>query len=743
MRRIQAFLIPLLALLAMAGLFVQKPAWLEMVRFKGFDLLHAAYPRAYDPESPVKIVDIDEESLRRFGQWPWPRNYLAQMLRRLYEGNVAAVGLDIVFAEPDRSSPAHFLRQWKQNTPQWRELMENAADFDHMFAEALAEGPSVTGFVMRSDGGETQVPMLKKDFIIIGNDPSARLLPYKGAVLTLPSLTEAASGNGALNSLPDADGIIRRIPLVFAMDGQLYPSLSAELLRVAQGERVSPQIKTVGAGGASGEVDVGMETNILSVRIGEFAIDTNPEGDFYVHYTPYTPQRYIPAWKLLSPEFDVSALEGQIVLIGTSAAGLKDIRATPLEPLANGVEIHAQAIEQVIEGNLLSRPDWIEGVEILGLLGFGLLLIICMSVVSALWGAIFCVVILSASVFGAAHAFQHHHLLLDATSPAVALLLLYMLESLRRYIITERERREIRHAFVHYMSPALVEKLAENPQALKLGGEMRDMTILFSDIRGFTTLSEMYDAEALTRFLNRYLTPMTDVILSHRGTIDKYMGDAIMAFWNAPLDEPEHAALACRAAMEMLKAKDALNTRREAEAKEQGTRFLPVQIGIGLNSGNCCVGNMGSDQRFDYSVLGDDVNLASRLEGQSKYYGVAIIIGEHTHARAPGFATLEIDLIRVKGKTEAVRIFTLLGDETLAATPAFQRLREAHDALLAAYRSQEWDAALAHIDAAMAAAGEAGVSLDDLYTLYRERITTYTQTPPQKDWDGVYVATSK
>lgn len=740
MRRLLAFLFPFSVLLLMAAMIFMDPIALQMLRLKSFDILHARYPRIYDTELPVRIVDIDEESLKRFGQWPWPRNIMAQIIQRLSDAQVASIGLDIVFAERDRSSPAFFLRQWKQNTPQWRELMEHAADFDQMFAEVLSQTPSVTGFVMSGEGGD--VPILKKDFVLVGNDPSDVLDPFRGAVVTLPQLTEAASGNGALNSLPDRDGIIRRIPLIFQHEGQLYPSLIAEMLRVAQGG-VNSVVKTVGAGGMSGESDVGMQNNILFLRIGEVVIPTNNSGDFYVHYTEYTPERYIPAWKLLSPEFDASTLEGYFVLIGTSAAGLKDIRATPLTQISSGVEIHAQALEQVLTQEFLSRPDWLKGAETMAMLALGLVLILCMNFFSAVWGAVLALVIFFGALVGAAYAFNVHRLMIDAATPAVALLVLYMVESLRRYIITERERREIRHAFVHYMSPALVEKLAQNPQALKLGGEMREMTILFCDIRGFTTISEMYNAEELTRFINRFLTPMTDVILSEGGTIDKYMGDAIMAFWNAPLDEPEHAQMACRASLKMLSGLQELNERRQQEAIETASRFIPVQIGIGLNSGLCCVGNMGSDQRFDYSVLGDDVNLASRLEGQSKNYGVLIVLGENTQKQVPALATLELDLIRVKGKTEAVRIFTLVGDEALAARSEFQALHAANLAMLSAYRVANWEEAEAQLSTALTLAQSLSLGLEDFYGLYQERIHDYKKTPPQAGWDGVFEAKTK
>ena len=304
-----------------------------------------------------------------------------------------------------------------------------------------------------------------------------------------------------------------------------------------------------------------------------------------------------------------------------------------------------------------------------------------------------------------------------------------------------RQREFIHSAFARYMNPYLIDQLADDPERLKLGGEARDMTLLFCDVRGFTTISEMFDAQGLTQLINRFLTPMTDIILARHGTIDKYMGDCIMAFWNAPLDDPLHAVHACESALAMNERLGPLNAELEAEAKAANRRHAPIRIGIGLNSGQVVVGNMGSDQRFDYSVLGDNVNLASRLEGQSKSYGVTIVIGENTYERAPDFACLELDLIKVKGKTEAVRIYTLLGTPELAQKSDFQALRTEHDALLAAYRGQNWAAAREHI--ARCTTIDPGLGLAHLYEIFAERVAEYEQHPPGPDWDGVYVATSK
>jgi adenylate cyclase len=331
-------------------------------------------------------------------------------------------------------------------------------------------------------------------------------------------------------------------------------------------------------------------------------------------------------------------------------------------------------------------------------------------------------------------------MLIDPVYPSLFVVAIYLAASLIVYLRTEAEKRQVRGAFSRYMSPALVDQLAAHPERLRLGGETRNMTLLFCDIRGFTTISEQFDAEGLTSFINRFLTPMTGIILERRGTIDKYMGDAIMAFWNAPLDDAEHATNACRSALAMIDGVKALNQTLRAEAEASGRKFIPINIGIGLNSGDCCVGNMGSDQRFDYSVLGDDVNLASRLEGQSKTYGVNIVIGENTQAQVNGFAVIELDLIKVKGKTRPVRIYGLLGDPAKAQDPAFKTFAERHAAMIAAYRAQAWDEAEAvAADCRARAAG----ALDGLYDLYAERIADFRASPPGPHWDGVYVATSK
>ena len=724
--RLLHLLLPAAVLLSGMLLMLSHPQPLEELRLKVFDTYQRLQPRAYSP-LPVSIVDIDEESLKRLGQWPWPRDKLAMLTSRLFVNGVAAAGFDIVFAEPDRTSPRLLLPAWKHFLGNHLPEENTIPDYDTDFAQAMKEGNVVAGFVL-SDSAFA-MPAKKFGMVIKGPDPSDNVFPYAGAISNLPALTQAAHGNGAFNAIPDSDGLIRRVPLLFRVRDQLVPSLSAELLRIAQG--ASTYIVTTTAAGVS------------EVRIGDYTIPTDRYGHMWVHYTSYRPERYIPAWEVLEKHFDSKRLEGHLVLIGTSAAGLKDIRSTPLDPVTNGVEVHAQALEQMLSSHFLERPDWLESAELVGMVAGVILVWGVLALSSPYIGAICTALILAGSACLSWIGFTRYHMLIDPVSPALVMLLMYGVESLRGYIATERERAQVRHAFSHYMSPALVKKLAEQRGTLKLGGEMKDMTILFCDIRGFTTISEQFDAEGLTRFINGFLTPMTNIILERQGTIDKYIGDCIMAFWNAPLDDPHHAEHGCRSALAMLEGLQSLNAQREQQCLADHSPFIPVQIGIGLNTDRCCVGNMGSDQRFDYSVLGDGVNLASRLEGQSKYYGMSIVIGEKTKEALPGFAVMELDLIKVKGKTEAVRIYGLIGDETLAQTEAWQEYSALHEAMLASYRAQAWEHTLQLSEEIAAKAEAASLPFMGFLALYRERVEAYRASPPPMDWDGVYTATSK
>jgi adenylate cyclase len=733
MRHLRA-LLPFVILLLAAGLRWADPPLVEDLRLSVFDEYQRLSPRAYT-DAPVRVVSIDDESLALLGQWPWPRTQIAVLVQRLAAMGAAAIAFDVVFSEPDRTSPGQVLPLWagQAQDPAIAALAERLPDHDRALAQAIAGTPTVLGYPLVDTPG-VRTPASKWGMGIAGDDPTHALLAFRGAVTNLPLLEASAAGLGAFNVKPDRDGLVRRAPLLFALDGAdgakagIYPSLTAEALRVAQ----DASTYVVKASGASSETAFGAATGVNHVKIGDLEVPTDAAAQVWLYDTGPVEARQISAWRVLEPDFDGEQIAGRIVLIGASAAGLLDLRATPLDPAAPGVTVNAQLLEQILLGQYLQRPDWMTGAELFFLLVFGAGVLYVMPRRGALWCAGFALLAVAAAFAASWGGFSQLGWLSDPLYPSLAVLLLYLVQSMLVYLRTESERRQVRQSFSRYLSPDVVERVVRDPSLLRLGGENRDMTVLFCDVRNFTKRSERLDAAAVTEFLNLFLTPMTDVILKRRGTIDKYMGDAIMAFWNAPLDNPHHAVDAARAALGMMAALDTLNATTTAAD--------PIAIGIGLNTGTCCVGNFGSQQRHDYSVVGDNVNLAARLEGQSKNYGVAILIGEGTQARIPDFACIELEHLKVKGREQAVTVFALLGDEATAREPWFAGLAEKHRAMLTAYRARDWTAAETALNAARSfAAGR----LDRVYDMYAQRIAAFRVSPPPDGWDAVIEATDK
>jgi adenylate cyclase len=717
------------------ALRIWDPEPVARLRALAFDAYQQIEPRKFDPNLPLRIVDIDEDSLKQVGQWPWPRTVLAQLVQKLTDNGAAAIGFDIVFPEPDRMSPANVLRFWPKSDvlAGLREEVEKLPSNDQAFAEAIGQGAVVLGFIATPEG--TSIPEQKAGFAHGGDDPKLFAPSYPGAAASLTELQDKAKGAGTLNWIPEHDQIIRRLPMLVQVGDKLYPSFAADMLRLAQG--ASTYI--VKSSGASSEESFGAKTGIVEVKVGDFEIPTEANGEMWIRFTRHAKERFLPAWKVLNGEIRKEDIEGRLMIIGTSAAGLLDLRATPLEASVPGVELHAQAIEQMLQGSFLQRPDFATPAELAYALVLGLLIAILIYRLGALGSAIVGAVAVAAVVAVSWYAFHAFGWLVDPIYPTIALTAIYLVGTLFVFLRTERERNRVRNAFSHYMAPALVERLADDPAQLRLGGETRDMTLLFSDVRGFTTISEGLDAEELTHFLNSLFTPLSDIILEEQGTIDKFMGDAVMAFWNAPLDDAEHAIHACRAALRIMEEMPKLNAYWQQEAEARGRSFKPVNIGIGLNTGLCCVGNLGTETRFDYSVIGDNVNIASRLEGQSKTYEVVTIAGASTTERAPNFAFLELDLLKVKGKTGATRIFALLGDSALKTSQSFIDLSARHNEFLAKYRGKDWDAA----EALSRECDPMNGGLQRLYALYRERIDFFRQTPPPPDWDGTAEALTK
>jgi adenylate cyclase len=608
---------------------------------------------------------------------------------------------------------------------------------DEVFADAIGKARVVVGQVSAGvpqprSAGEMA---LQTGVAFIGPDPTPYLVTSDGLLRNILPIEQAAAGRGSFSISPERDGIVRRVPMIMAAQGGLVPSLTMEMLRVA-----------TGASAVLVRVD---QAGVQSVSVRGHAVPTDDHGQIWIHFNKSDLNnkegtRYVSAKDVLQGTLSRDRLRGRLVLIGTSATGLLDIKTTPVEPAMPGVEVHAQILESVLTGSQLSPVPAAVGVEVVLAVLLGIAIIIAAPLLSPTIVVGVGAALIAGLIGLSWYFFAVRSELLDFTYPLISSWLIYLVLTFVNYFREQKQRQQIRTAFGYYLSPHMVEQLARSPEKLVLGGEERRMTILFSDVRGFTTISEHFkdDPQGLTHLMNRFLTPLTDAILERKGTIDKYIGDAIMAFWNAPVDDADQEANACEAALAMQERAAALNVELKQEAEDNKGVFMPLRIGIGLNTGPCVVGNMGSEFKFNYSVLGDTVNVASRLEARTKDYGLGLVIGSRTAEKAQDqFTTMEIDLIKVKGKTEPEAVFAVLGRGALKDDPHCQELRALNAQMLAAFRKQDWDGALSLIERCRGAAD--GLDVAGLYDMYVERIAAYRADPPPSDWDGVYEAETK
>jgi adenylate cyclase len=719
-------------LIGLAALRIADPAPIEELRVRTFDTFQRIDYRVKTAR-PVTIVDIDEKSLAnpKLGQWPWPRTRIADMVANLTKLGAVAIAFDIMFAEPDRLNPDVAADTFRNLDEATRDKLRALPSNDEVFADAMRRSRVVLGETGLPDVlSEPDNTLPVTGLAMLGEDPQRFMFKFPGLLRNTPVLEKAAAGRGMLTINPERDGIVRRVPMIMQAQGTTMPSLSFEMLRVVTGTDTI-FIKTDVAG-------------IKSLGVKGFQIPTDLNGQLWVHFARHDPSIFVSATDVLEGRVPPERIKGKLVLVGTSAAGLNDLKTTPVDPAMPGVEIHAQVLESALTRAVLAQPYYGPALEFFAALVLGLLVIAFAPafgpVTLVVVGALFASLLVGTSWY----FYTQYRLLIDFTYPLLSTTAIYLTLIFASFVREQTQRRQIRSAFGRYLSPALIEQLAQSPEKLALGGEEREMTIMFSDVRGFTTISESYkhDPQGLTALMNRFLTPLTNAILARKGTIDKYMGDAIMAFWNAPLDDKEHQLNACEAAVEMLERIDVLNQQRELEAKEGGHAYFPLNVGVGLNTGVCVVGNMGSDLRFDYSVLGDSVNLASRLEGQSKEYGFPIIVGSRTAlAVKDKFAILELDFIMVKGKKEPEVIYAIAGREDTAQSGRFQRLRNLTIEMLACYRSRDWEGALAAIERGRKS--DDGHALELLYNLYEARIQGYRKAPPPEDWNGAFALLTK
>jgi adenylate cyclase len=752
------FIAPMAVLLTAVSLQLWQPYPIEFTRNLVFDQYNRWLPR-HEQDSPVVFVDIDEASLARLGQFPWPRSVFADLVDKMTGYGSAAIAFDILFTEADRTAPAEILPVWEnlrlsENAPEWQALRAaitaQITSPDDVLARAMSDAPVIMATMMSDEAARLAAP---KAGIAVraqgssdtdGLDPMRNVPASSFAISNRDVLNDNALGLGSINARIDDDGIIRRASLLFRAGEHIYPSLALESLRVAQGAGSI----VLRASDVRGEGSYSAGFGLSRLKVGRLIAPIEPDGSMRLYFAESADIQTVSAYEILQPDFDMTRLAGKIAFIGTSAAGLKDIRATPLNPATPGVEVHIQTVQQMLAGTYLTRPIWVQMAEALATMLIGLGVMVMVYRFSLVPSIAFLGLALISGAAISWHQFSNHLVLIDPATPGLSIFLTFLTAAFLHFLETARERREVRNAFQYYLAPDMVEQVASDPDKLKLGGETRDLTILFCDIRGFTTISEAFaDApEKLTHIINIFLTGLSSVIQTRSGTIDKYIGDNIMAFWNAPTDVAQHGYQACRATLEMVDALVEVNETLRQDAFLGGFE-QEIRIGIGLNSGATLVGNVGSDQRFNYSVMGDTVNVAARLEGQTKDYAQTILIGESTYADAmtaindgqPPMAFLELDLIALKGKALPQRIYALLGGAEMAESEDFQTLKAGQDAVLQAYRAQSWDVAEKTARALCAT----HPALGDYYEMLIGRINAYRNNPPEADWAGQFIAQTK
>ena len=737
-------MVGLALLVAMVFIYFVDPYPVRYLRLKTFDFYQQMKPREIPPPAgkPVTIIDLDEESLAEIGQWPWSRAVVGKLIRNLMQMGAGQVAFDVVFAEPDRMNPntiPDIVEGLDEETAaKLRKLPSN----DSYMAKIVKQSRVVLGQAAYWEELETtKGPPVKKSVAFLKQgknvNPELFLPHFKSLIRNVEEIEKNASGHGIFSLLPEPDGIVRRVPTIFMFDGQMYPSLTIEMMRVAF-NRKSVLLKA----NAAGVTFLGVHKNLQ--------IPTDAKGRVWPYFSKMDKSKYVSARDVLNGTADPAMIKGKLTLIGTSAVGLLDIRAVPTEPVIPGVEVHAQLIEAALHKAWLDRPNYFKVAEMALLLFGGLMMIVLVPWMGAKWTLLLFLVLASSGGGTSWYLFTEHRMLFDSLYAIGSILLLYTTLTYINYAREEAQKKQTRDAFSKYLSPDMVKRVAENPDELKLGGEQRDMTLLFCDVRGFTTISEQFDAVGLTGLINKLLTPLTNVILARQGTIDKYMGDCIMAFWNAPMDDDDQEYNGCTSALAMLAEMGPLNERLRLESIEEGRKHIPLKVGLGLNTGPCVVGNMGSDMRFDYSVLGDAVNLAARLESGSKNYGMNVVLGPTTrNAIKDRLATIDLDFIQVKGKTSGTYIYALMGGEEVLANPQFIELRDMISNFMDMYRSQKWDDASFLLNQIRTKGSmenkpwDLEIDMDVVCDLYEERILEYKKSPPPENWDGVFIATSK
>jgi adenylate cyclase len=731
--RIAITLLPLILGLMHASGFVQFGLLDRLDDLIYDSRLRATMPKTLDPR--IVIVDIDERSVGEIGRWPWPRNIVADLTNKiLVDQNAAALAFDFVFAEPDPSSGLERLRELARNElkdqPAFAERLNQMApslDYDATFAAALKAKPVVLGFYLTSDragrkAGVLPAPVMTKDSL---GGRSVSFTQWDGFGANLPAYASAAPLAGFFNSAPSSDGVIRTVPMVAELSGQYYESLALATFRLITSlPKVEP--------GFPQERFLARYQGLESIRLSQsgqtIAIPVDARVGALVPYRGYGgPQggsfQYVQAVDLLNGKVAPGTLQGKIVLLGSTTPGMFDLRVTPVGEVYPGVEVHANMISGLLDGRIPVQPDYALGFEVVMLTLAGLVLAFALPLLNATRAVILSVVVLGV-VIGINHALFLQDLVMPLATTLVMAITAFALNMSYGYFVESKSKRDLANLFRGYIPPELVDEMVDDPESYNMKAVNKELTVMFCDMRGFTKMSETMEPTQLQALLNDVFTRLTNVIQANRGTIDKYMGDCVMAFWGAPVETDDHAKLAVKSAVEMSNEVRRIN-------EEHRIKGLPeIGIGIGLNTGTMCVGNMGSEVRRSYTVIGDSVNLGSRLEGLSKTYGVDIVVSESTKALAPDVAWLELDRVRVKGKDQAVGIHWPLGPVDKVEKAAGDEIKTWAQ-FLRAYRSQDWD----QCDVILLNLERMNAK-KFLYQLYGQRVASMRMLPFDPAWDG-------
>lgn len=657
MTRLAALLLVLCTVGAAFALWLLDPVPMQSLRLAQFDQFQRWQPRLYTP-APVRVVDIDEASLKAHGQWPWPRTRIAQLVQRLHAAGATVIAFDVLLAEPDRTSPKAMAQLWQK--PQADALLQGLPDHDEVLAHTLPGAGVVLGSFLSHSGasalsgtGAAESPAPPYRIVRSGaGDPAQWLAGFDTAVWPLPVLAANASGLGAINMAPDSDAVVRRVPLLLRLGDQVVPSLSAEAFRLAQGAR--------------NMVLLGTPAGVQEVRMGAVTVPTNAQAELWLHYTADQAGRSIPAAQVLSGQAGAPQFKGNIVLVGTSVAGLFDLRFNPLGQLMPGVQAHALALEQMLSGQYLERPGWASAVEALALLAGALLVGLVGLRAPARTSALLLAALLALVLGGVWYAFVAQHLLLDGVNPALAMLLSFGLTSGLHHFATERERRWVRQAFSRYVSPNRVAHLMAHPDQLRLSGRRQICSFVFTDLVGFTSLMERCDPAQVVSQLNEYLEGMLVIVFKHEGTLERIMGDAVAVLFSAPVTQSDHCQRALDCALDM----DVFASAYARRLQAQGVPWGHTRIGV--HSGEVIVGNFGGKTLFDYRALGDPINTAARLESVNKHLGTRMCVSQAIVDGCSGVPLRVVGRLVLKGKRQPLQAYEPLAasDPERCAAPA-------------------------------------------------------------------------